>query len=152
MARQMTSTCWLPSEGAGGAGQLFQLAGCADLCVGGVGSEVERVLQPLGAGLVWVGRALVLAAVDLGQPVSDHRLGRSLHRGEPFDVLMQGLRRERLRSTAIDLGKELHHGGEGRLLVGALAPVGEHSSRLVQVWRTHVWIVSPTAPHVYGGR
>ena len=61
-------------EGASGLGQAFELAGCAELGVGGVGGEVEGVLQPPARGGAGLGSQLV-AAVDLGQTAGADRLG-----------------------------------------------------------------------------
>lgn len=117
----------------------------ADLGVRGV----KSVVQPLGAGLVGIGRPVMLAAVDLGQTAGDDRLRRTHPGEEPLDVLAQSVRRGRLRRVGFDLGKAKLDGGEGRLKVGALALRGEGADEPAQGCQTHVRSVSTDAWHVY---
>ena len=106
MARQMTDTCcqliW-PCRSAAKVrgrrsnhptkqaswGPRWELAGGADLGVGGVVGQVQLVLQPAGAVGGEIGRRLPLTAIERSQPAGAHGLRSTLHAAEPGDVTAQ---------------------------------------------------------------
>src|SRR6266481_5794329 len=124
-------------EAGRGLRQQLQLASGAELGVGGIGGEVERVVQPPNGGLERIRGALPLAPIELGEPARAHRLERPLPSGEPLQLSAQRVCGLPLEILRVEQREALIDVGEGR------------PERLVEHRRTHVPSVAMTASQVY---
>jgi len=90
--------------------------------VGGLGGQLEAVVEPAGAAGVGVGRGagararrsgLLLEAVEPGEAAGGHGLDGALDGDQPLDLGAEAGRGGVLGSVGVDLVEALLDGGEG---------------------------------------